>query len=312
MKRLPDDSLLIVGPGAMGLLFAARLQRAGMKIGLLDHCAARAKRLHRIRLEENGGAYVAPVACSANPQMAASYTHLLICVKAHTTAQVAASLAPHLRTDTRLLSLQNGLGNREALAELPCRDHVRIGSTSYGAYLVEEMTTQAAGNGRIQLGGESDDAICLEWQRFLRQAGFLVEITNNIDEMLWTKLILNAAINPVTALFGLRNGDLPHAPEAWNTACALLQESVAVANALDIHMDFQKAMDKLRAVCAATGENRSSMLVDLQAGKSTEVAYINGAIVRTGEQAGIPTPQNEAIIRQIHARESSQSRTALS
>ena len=303
MKRLPDHSLLIVGPGAMGLLFAARLQRAGMKIGLLDHCAARAKRLHRIRLQENGGAYVAPVACSANPRMAASYTHLLICVKAYATAQVVAALKPHLRKDARVLSLQNGLGNREVLAELPCRDHVRIGSTSYGAYRVADTTVQAAGNGHIQLGGEPDDAICLEWQRLLAQAGFLVEITNHIDEMLWTKLILNAAINPVTALFCLRNGDLPHTPEAWKTACALLQESVAVANALEIHIDAHAAMDKLRAVCEATQENRSSMLVDLQTGKSTEVECINGAIVRTGAQAGIPTPRNETIIRQIHARE---------
>ena len=306
MKCGIGNSVLIIGPGAMGLLFAARLERAGMRIGILDHRPERAQRLQHITLKEAGPAESqSHVLCRADPRMVAEYSHVLVCVKAQATGAVAQAIAPYIHKKTRVLSLQNGLGHQEALSVLPCQHHIRAGITSYGAYLVDEKTVQAAGDGVIQIGGAAEDAVCLDWKRRLEQAGFRVELHNDITQMLWKKLILNASINPVTALFGLCNGALPQTSEAWHMACALLQESVAVANTAGIMIDTVVALqDTLRAVCEATRENRSSMLVDFQAGKPTEVAFMNGIIAKEGRRNGIPTPHHDAILLQLLGQKS--------
>ncbi len=303
MKRPTDNSVLIVGPGAMGLFFAGHLCRAGVSVALLDHCPDRARLLHHIVLRETGHEQDMPVTCEANPQMVENYAHVLICVKAHSTRHVVEALYPYIAPDTYTLSLQNGLGNRELLATLPCRHNVRIGITSYGAYLVNSHTVQVAGNGSIQMQGTPTDPVSMQWRNLLEQAHLHTTLHENMDEILWTKLILNAAINPVTALYNIRNGELEPHPTAWQRASAILTESVAIANGLGIRIEAGILQHALSDICEKTRYNCSSMLMDVRAGRPTEVHAINGAIISAAQKVGLPAPANQKIVKEILSRD---------
>ena len=302
MNLFSENAVLIVGPGAIGQLLAVHLHQTGATIGLLDHRPDRAARIQQIRLLDGACETVVPVTCEAASKTVKQYGKIIVCVKAFATKQVAATLAPHVNPAAHLLTLQNGLGNGDILNTLPCKHNVRVGITSYGAYLQDETTVCFAGEGIIQIAATRSDAVAVQWQQLLQKAGFRVQLENRINDMLWTKLILNAALNPVTALFGLRNGDLPAHPDAWKISCAILKESVSVANALGIPMDASALQGKLQNICQTTRKNRSSMLVDLQAGRKTEVEAINGAIISAAKQTGQPYQYNQKIMQQVLAR----------
>jgi len=288
--------ILIIGPGAIGCLLAGRMARAGLEVRLLDYRAARAARLRHIRLTEDGQTTDVPVRVSADPALAAECDGIIVCVKAFQTAAVAGRIGPSVQPGARLLSLQNGLGNLEALHPIKCRD-LRPGVMNAGARLVAEGHVRATGGNAIAIAGTPDDAIAQAWQCILTQAGFSVQIEPDAQRLLWTKLVLNAAINPVTALYRIPNGELPSHPEAAALARDLLLESAHIARATGIALDTDDVLQKrLLAICATTRENRSSMLCDVEAGRPTEIDAINGTILRHARAHGLPAPVTEKLL----------------
>jgi 2-dehydropantoate 2-reductase len=135
----------------------------------------------------------------------------------------------------------------------------------------------------------------------LRSARFDVRITENLEPVVWGKLIINAAINPVTALLRVKNGLLLNNPPARALMSQLAGEAAQVAKALPVELPFLDPVKAVEEVAQCTGENISSMLQDVLRGATTEVDAINGAIVRMGEQKGIPAPANRAIYSLVKA-----------
>ncbi|MEJ2597857.1 MAG: 2-dehydropantoate 2-reductase, partial [Anaerolineales bacterium] len=129
----------------------------------------------------------------------------------------------------------------------------------------------------------------------LEQAGFAIEYVRDAQALLWGKLVINAAINPLTALLGVPNGALLQRPSAHRLMAAAAAEAVAVAAARDVALPHSDPLETILAVAQRTAENRSSMLQDVQRRAPTEIDAINGAIVRLGEQAETPTPVNRAL-----------------
>jgi len=299
------DTILIAGPGAIGLLHAIRLRAAGFDVILLDHRPDRAARLQHVTLAGHPQDQTMEIAATADPSVAARCQHILICVKAYATPTLAAHLAPHVGTTTTVLSLQNGLGNQAALAPLRCQPNLRLAVTSYGARLQSENTVCLTGSGTTQIAAPPADPIARQWQQLLQTAGFVVTLTQDLDAMLWQKLVLNAAINPVTAHFGLRNGQLPQHPRAWAQACAILDEAICIAQSCGIALDAATQHRRLREICRNTADNDSSMRVDLLSGRKTEIDQINGALVQAAMTQGLPTPHNRRIIALIHSAQAS-------
>jgi len=293
---LINPTILVIGPGAVGCLVAARMARAGLDVRLLDYREDRAARLRQIRLTEEGQASDVPVRVSADPGIAADCGAIIVCVKSFHTADVARRIAPYVRLDARVLSLQNGLGNLEALQGIHCRD-LRPGVMNAGARLVDEGHVLATGGNAIVLAGAADDPVSQEWQQMFTQAGFGVQLEPDAQRLLWTKLVLNAAINPVTALYRIPNGELPTHPEAAALARDLLLESARIARSTGIRLDDDDTLQqRLLAICATTRQNRSSMLCDVEAGRPTEIDAINGAILRHARAHGLPAPANEKLL----------------
>ena len=136
-----------------------------------------------------------------------------------------------------------------------------------------------------------------------QQAGLDCRAVPDILAVLWNKLLINAGINPVTALTRLPNGRLPDVPEAWQVVAAAVQEAFAVAQALGLN-PAADPLSRVRQVCRATAANRSSMLQDVLARRPTEIAAINGQIVAHGHRLQVPTPVNALLTHLVQALES--------
>lgn len=295
-------SILIAGTGALGGLFAARLSAAGFAVNMLgswpEGLAALQEKGITLR-EGEGQARTWKVQVSADPDDFTGARLVLVLVKAWQSERVAAQLAQCLAPDGVALTLQNGLGNREILAQHLGEQRVAFGVTTTGATLLGPGEVQAGGEGLISLGeharlGMLHDA--------LKASGFQVEMVQDVVSLAWSKLVVNAAINPLTAILGVPNGELLMRPSARTLSAELASEVAAVAAAQDIELTFDDPVAAAEAVAERTTANRSSMLQDVQRGAPTEIDAICGAVVRAGLEVDVPAPINAAMWNLVKAK----------
>jgi 2-dehydropantoate 2-reductase len=298
-----NDSILVVGTGAMACLFASRLSAGGIKVRLLGTWVdgLQALRTQGVRLvREDGSERAYPVQASADPADCVGVNWALVLVKSWQTPRAAQQLSACLAPDGLALTLQNGLGNRETLVEALGEQRVALGVTTTGATLLAPGRVRSGGEGIISLGAHPrlDTLAAL-----LGRAGFVVEIVPRADDLLWSKLVINAAINPLTALVRVPNGELLNRPSARALMADAAQEAAAVASALGQRLTFVDPIAKAEDVARRTAVNHSSMYQDVQRGARTEIDAICGAIVTAGERHDVPTPVNRTLWRLIKALE---------
>ncbi len=288
-------ALLIVGTGAMACLFAARLSAAGVQVTMLGSWpeGLQAIRQRGVRVVEPDGQEKAyPVLAVDNPAACPAARHALVLVKAWQTERAAGQLAGCLAADGLALTLQNGLGNREKLAQALGEARVAQGATTSGATLLAPGRVRPAGEGKIILGEHPGlDPLA----DLLRQAGFAVECVPDPSSALWGKLVINTAINPLTAILGVPNGALVERPSARLLMAAAAREAASVAVRRGIQLPYEDPAAEAEAVARRTAENFSSMLQDVRRSAPTEIEAICGAIVQAGEEVQFPTPINQAL-----------------
>lgn len=304
---------LVVGPGAMGCLFAACLARADQDVTVLDYRVKRAGRLNREALRvdtaDDGFAVQVAVTAALPDEMPEA---VLICVKATRTRQVAERLKDWVDPATTVITLQNGLGNVAVLGELLEKSRILAGVTSEGATLLEPGHIRHAGRGQTFLGpGQPGDPVLERIVRAFKQAGFETRSADDIDALVWGKLIVNAGINALAALTRVRNGELLHCPGAVEVMAAAVTEAAGVAAAKGIVLPYPDPLERVQEVCRCTARNVASMLQDVLNRKTTEVAFINGAIAREGERLGLPTPVNRTLASLVEAVQDSYVRQVL-
>ncbi len=292
--------VLITGTGALACLFAARLSAAGVRVTMLGTWpeGLAALQTHGVRLVEGGQERAYPVRATGTTADCAGHTHALVLVKSWQTAGVARRLGKCLAADGLAVTLQNGLGNREALAARLGEERVALGVTTTGATLLGPGRVRPGGAGVISL---EDHPRLGTLPDILRRAGFEVEITANADSLVWGKLVINAAINPLTALLRVPNGELLERPAARTLMAALAEEAANVAAAQGILLDFPDPVAAAEQVARRTASNHSSMFQDVLRGAPTEIDAICGAIVRAGKATGIPTPVNRVLWQLVRA-----------
>jgi 2-dehydropantoate 2-reductase len=301
--------IAVVGPGALGTLFAARLALAGIPTLLLDYRLDRALRLNEqgLRLLAQERETLVRVPVTADPHNLARVDAALVLVKAYQTEQAAAMLAEHLRPDAIAVTLQNGLGNLETLTLALGEARAFGGTTAQGALLEAPGIVRDTGQGPAVIGhagGEADHRLDGVAQALLL-AGFSVTITQDIQAAIWTKAILNAAINPVAALTRQRNGPLAAHEPSLALMTAVAREAFQIARKHGIALEEQDWRARLQTICAATTLNVNSMLRDVLLARRTEVDAINGAIVRTGELHDTPATVNRSLWYLIRTIETS-------
>jgi len=308
-----DMEIAVVGPGAIGCLFAAYLARAGGTVRLLDHRPERAKLLRErgITVESERGGFHARMKVTATPTEIRSAELLILCVKANDTAGAAAGLKGSISAQSHLLTLQNGLGNVERLGEFFGSTQILAGTTSHGATLLEVGCVRHAGYGEIFMGETDGASSTLAGKAKLQnlaatfnRAGLEAQVVDDIEAVLWRKLVVNVGINALTAILDVPNGELLRIHECETLMNGAVREAVEVARHCGIHLNVLEEIERVRAVCRSTKANISSMLQDVRRKKKTEIDQLNGVVVKMAAGYGMTAPVNEtltAIVRSLEA-----------
>ena len=287
-------NFLIVGPGAMGCLFAGHLKKAGHQVVILDYKAERADHINGngISLVGVGGDFKVQV--TAVTEKPARKIHVaLICVKAYQTDEVARTLSSWLDPNVMVLTLQNGLGNLETLKKVLGDKRVLGGVTAEGATLLGPGHVRHAGRGPTIIGpAGSDDGPAANIVSAFADAGFDIRAVDGVEDLIWGKLIVNVGINALAAITKLKNGRLPDIDGTRQVMKEAVLEAVRVADGKGIKLPFPDPFERVLEVCRGTADNIASMLQDVLAQRATEIRFINGAIVSEGRSLGIPTPVN--------------------
>jgi 2-dehydropantoate 2-reductase len=319
---------LIVGTGALATLFAARLSAAGHSITMLGTWKSGLEALKKngARLIDSTGVEsVYRVNATGNPRDCRGARYALVLVKSWQTERAARQLGECLAEDGLAVTLQNGLGNRETLAKV--LDHVYVqtsevsfdssrtgshskdfrslvpsrvalGTTTTGATLLGPGLVRAGGDGIISI--ERHQALG-PLEEALMSAKFNLQIVDDAQSLIWGKLVINAAINPLTALLRIPNGELLERPAAREVMGALARETAEVARTERVSLPFSNPVDAAEDVARKTAGNHSSLLQDVRRGAPTEIDAICGAVARHGEEHGVATPYNRACWKLVRA-----------
>jgi len=297
--------IVVVGPGAMGLLFAFRFSECGFAVTLLDYRPARALKIDRegIQLIEAGGVRRhRTVRCVSDPKACESADFVFLWVKAHDTERALLHCLPVLKPEGILVSFQNGIRHVDIIRSYLPASQTVFGTTAQGATLIGTNCVRHCGSGETIVAKEVPNrAAVRSVLDLLCSSGIKSYQADDLPFVLWRKLVFNAAINPITSILGVRNGQLPKIPEAWLVARACFEEAKDVGTCLVGSKVAQIQEEELREVCKITGENQSSMLQDLRRGKPTEIDAINGVVVEEGSKLGRPTPVNQTMVNLVRA-----------
>jgi 2-dehydropantoate 2-reductase len=293
--------IVIVGPGAMGCLFAGLLAESGqIDVWLLDKIKTRADKIaeNGITIEGIGGKRTIKINATSSIIEIESADLILICVKSYSTLSATQSIIPIVNDGTIVLTLQNGLTNIDTISKV-YKGKIIAGVTSHGATMLDIGHIRHAGAGETVIGKISEtleDQEINQIADIFRLAGFNTTVSNDIYSFIWGKLIINASINPITAITRLKNGELLKHNETRSLLRMIAEESAKIAIASGVILPYNDPVSAVESVCSATSDNISSMLQDILNGRQTEIDAINGAIVEKGKELNIDTPINKVLI----------------
>jgi len=291
--------MLVVGTGALACLFAARLVGSGTEVTMLGSWpeGLAALRQGGVRLlEMDGSTHQYPVEVVHESDTQSSFKQALVLVKSWQTERVAKQLEKCLTAAGIALTLQNGLGNIETLKRALGQERVALGVTTVGARILEPGYVQHTGEGIVMIGFHPKLG---EMRELLKKTGFQVVVIPDPESLLWGKLVINAAINPLTALLRVANGELLERPAAREVMAEAAREAALVAIRQGITLPYADPVKAVENVAGNTAKNTSSMLQDVLRGTPTEIDAINGAILQAGERLGVPTPVNRMLWRLV-------------
>jgi len=286
----------VVGPGSIGLLLTYHLHRAGADYILVARSAERARllRIMGVRVRNGGYTHSFTPRVFSPEELSGIVDVVLLTVKSYDVSRALGVVEKLMGPDTICVSVQNGFGAFEALAKRFGESRVAVGLVTYGAYRVGiNEVVIPSGEGEIMLGG-SDRAGLEDVAELLRSSGLRARVVENVEGWRWLKTLINAGINPLTALLRVRNGELLKHPELLAVARTAVEEGAEVARRLGVELP-RDPVEALIEVLRATSGNKSSMLQDLEACRETEIDYINGFIASKARELGLEAPVNEVL-----------------
>lgn len=303
--------IAVIGAGAMGSVIGGRLAAAGHDVTLVDVAqpivdaiTAHGLRVHR----KNGDVERIAIRATTRPGTVGVVDLLLIFVKCYHTEAAVAAAAPLIGPATRILSLQNGWGNGPRIAQVVGRGRVLLGVCYHSANVIGPGEVRHGGEGLTHIGGwdGSDSGALDETAGAFNAAGLETRIAPEILKEIWSKLALNVCTLPTSALLRLEANQLLLSPELVGLMEQLLRETVSVAQASGIALDYDERWAAITGLLRRCGPGaKSSMLQDVEAARRTEIDVINQAIVDGGQKLKIATPYNESMVMLIKALEAS-------
>jgi 2-dehydropantoate 2-reductase len=289
----PAPCVAIVGAGAMGCLFAARLGECGARVTVVDVDHERLSIIGRdgITLTDDNGSRVIAVRAALAAEVAPPVDLVLLFTKGTHSAVAIRSVAHLAASKPIALTLQNGIGNADLLAESFGAEHVLLGTAHVPADLTAPASVVTHGFGTVELGGFSARAhiFAPTVVELLRSAGFNTHVAGDINATVWEKVAFNAALNAAGMICQVPNAGINNAP-GRRLATKVVEETVRVAAAAGIRIDGERIGATIDAALREHAHHKASMLQDRERGRPTEIEMINGAIAREGARLGVSTP----------------------
>jgi len=283
----------IIGAGAMGCLFAARLAERGARVTLVDVDRERLAAIARdgIKLVDDDGSRTVSVSAALAAEVATPVDLLLLFTKGIHSAAAVRSVAHLAQSRPVALTLQNGIGNADLLAEGFGADQVLMGTAHVPADLTGPASVITHGFGTLDLGGFTPAAhgFAPDVAALLEAAGFRTHVASDINAAVWEKVAFNAALNAVGMICQVANAGVNNEP-GRRIAFAVVDETADVAAAAGIRIDRAKIVATIDSALHEHAHHKASMLQDREHGRRTEIETINGAIAREGARRGVSTP----------------------
>lgn len=300
--------ICIVGTGAMGSVYAGLLAAAGNEVWAVDRWAdhVAAIRKNGLKIDGKSGDRTVPLNAAMDTADVGSCDLVIIATKATDVAEAAESTKALLGQNTDVLTIQNGLGSSEKVAGILGTKRVIVGiAGGFGASIKAPGHVHHCGMEFVHLGELNDPAtprlekVATVW----RNAGFSVTTYDDIDRLIWEKLICNVCFSGTCALTEMTIGEVIKDENAWRVASGCAAEAFHVARAHGVSIDFDDPIDFTRNFGARIPDARPSMLLDHLTGRPSEIDVINGAIPVQGRKFGVPTPFNTVVSALVRAKE---------
>ena len=298
--------IAVLGAGALGCAMGSCLSESGHEVWLINRRADHVETMNTLGLcvQVNGADRYTPVKAALHASHVADQIGtvdlLLVLVKSFHTREAITSSTSIVGPDTVVLSLQNGLGHEDVLAEVVGRDKVMAGKTYAGGVMLGPGRIIRGTEGKETYIGELEGRMTDRVQRVaaaFNAAGLITHISDNIMGTIWEKLLVNVATGALSGITRLAYGDLYQVPEVKACALAAVQEAMDVARACGIGLSVNDPEQPwIKAAAGLPPEFKASMLQSLERGSVTEVDYVNGSVVRWGQKCGVPTPVNSTLV----------------
>ncbi len=298
----------IVGAGAMGCVYAALMADAGNEVWAIDTWQAHvdAMAANGLRLEGASGDRTVALGATSDPAAVGPCDLVIIATKAPQVEEAATSARALLGPETPVLTIQNGLGSAARVARIMGAERVIIGVVGgFGASIKAPGHAHHNGMELVRLG-EANGAVTPRLERIAalwRESGFTVRCFDDIDQLVWEKLICNVCYSGTAALTGLTVGEIMADADAWPIASGCAAEAFHVARARGVRLDFEEPVAYVRDFGAKIPDARPSMLLDHLAGRRSEIDAINGAIPPEALALGLEAPYNTLVSALIRAKE---------
>jgi 2-dehydropantoate 2-reductase len=304
--------IAIVGTGAMGSVYAGLFASAGHEVWAIDRWRehVEAMREKGLRVEGASGDRTVKVNATTETRDAGQCDLVILATKAMHVADAASSIKPLLKSETPVLSIQNGLGGPETAASILGKERVLVGVVGgFGASMRAPGHAHHNGWELVRLGeygGMSGGRITprlKQVEEVWRSAGFRVKVFEDIDQLVWEKLLCNCAYSGPCAIAEGTIGEVMADPDLSRVSAACASEGFQVAKKKGVKLGFDDPVAYVRDFGSKIPNARPSVLLDLLGKRKSEIDVINGSIPRVGRQVGLAAPVNEAITALVHAKE---------
>lgn len=298
--------IAVIGAGAMGSIYGGHLSTKH-EVYLVDTNkeAVEAIRESGLEIEENGtvNRYHPQAVCDT-----ASLGHMdliILFVKALYSRNALSGNACLIGKDTYIMTLQNGSGHEDILSEFVPEEHIIIGTTEDNGAVLGKGKIRRGGKGRTNIGMlvKEENQMAGRVKEALDECGFETRIHENIQQLIWEKLLTNVSLSAVTGILQCRIGYIANNAHAFRMAEQLVREAVEVATALGLTFDEKEILEKVKETSEHSPEGITSICADLKAGRKTEVDTISGSVVRAAARCGISVPTHTFVAEMIHAME---------
>ena len=290
--------IVVIGAGAMGSLFGALLAESGENVRLYDIWKEHVEAIKEkgLGIELGDKARSVSVNATSDKRQIEKTDLAIIFVKSTQTGDAARTASELVSNSGFVLTLQNGMGNADIIGKVVDPGRIIAGTTSHGATILGPGSIRHAGTGPTVIGMWSgiQKAGIQKITDLFNKAGIVTETVDDVRRVIWAKLLVNIGINAITALTGIKNGQIIDLSSTKALSCAAVEEAMEVARALGVNV-ADNTVEHVFHVAEATGANRSSMGQDVDNKRQTEISAINGAVVKEAQKLGINVPVNQTL-----------------